>query len=158
MAEDVKSDHVDSAEGGGFGPADCGAGERIDLFNRESHLLHDAHYVQHGESSDAIGDEVWCVLSVDNGFPQTLIAEMCNRLHSCGIRVGSGNDFEKPHVTRRIEEVCAKPVASESIAEALDDARTHCSRTQDGNLADLNGHGRGGARQMRGSHLIGGKL
>ena len=58
MAEDVEADEVDGAEGGGFGPADCLAGECVHLFDGEVHLLHQAHDVEHGKSADAIGDEV----------------------------------------------------------------------------------------------------
>ena len=42
-------------------------------------------------------------------------------LHRGGIGVGRGNEFQQPHVARRIEEVRAKPVAAEVVGEAFGD-------------------------------------
>ena len=121
MTEDIETNHVDRAERCRLRPADDGAGERIDLLDGETHLLHDAHHVQDRECTDTVGDEIGGVLSVNDGFPQTLIAKGRDRLKRSRIRVGRGNDLEQPHIPRRIEKVSPKPIAPEGLTEALDD-------------------------------------
>ncbi len=80
VAEDVESDEIAEAEGGGLGPADGSAGEGVNFFDAEVHLLHDAHDVQHGEGADAIGDEVGRVLGVHDTLAEVQIAEVRDRV------------------------------------------------------------------------------
>ena len=51
-------------------PAHRLAGQRIDLFDGQVHLLHQAHHVQHGERADAVGDEIRRVLGETTPFPR----------------------------------------------------------------------------------------
>ena len=88
VAENVEADHVAEAEGASLGPADGGAGEGVDFFDAEVHLLHHAHDVEHGEGADAVGDEVGRVLGVDDALAEVQIAEVGDGLHRGGIGVG----------------------------------------------------------------------
>ena len=51
---------------------------------------------------------------------QVQIAEVRDRLHRRRISVRRGDKLQQPHVTRRIEEVGAEPVAPEIFREAFD--------------------------------------
>ena len=121
MAENVESDEIAEAEGAGFGPADCGSGEGIDFFDAEVHFLHYAHDVEHGEGADTVGDEVGRVFGAHDALAEVEIAEAGDRFHRGGVGVGGGNDFEQPHVARRVEEVRAEPRAAEVVGEAFGD-------------------------------------
>ena len=121
VGEDVDADHVAEAEGSGFRPAEGGAGEGVDLFNGEVLRHHEADGVAHGEGADAVGDEVWGVVGVDDGLAEALIAKMFDRGEIGGVGLGGGNDFEQAHVARGIEEVGAEPVVANLIWHAFDD-------------------------------------
>ena len=108
-------------EGRHLRPADGASGQRVHFLDAEVHLLHQAHDVQRGERADAIGDEVRRVLGVHHALAEVQIAEVRDGLHRRGIGVGSGNQFQQPHVARRVEEVRAEPAAAEVVGEALDD-------------------------------------
>src|SRR5581483_1711414 len=49
VSQDVEADEIDGAKGRRLGPSHRRSGERIDLFDGEIHLLHQAHYVEDGE-------------------------------------------------------------------------------------------------------------
>src|SRR5271169_10214 len=121
VSEDVEADEVSEAERGHLGPADGGAGQGIDFFDAEVHLLHDAHDVQRGEGTNAIGDKVGRVLRVYHALAEVEIAEVGDGLHRRQVGVGGRDDFEQPHVTRRIEEVRAKPRTAKVVGEAFGD-------------------------------------
>ena len=123
VAKDVEADEVGEAEGRGLGPADGGAGQRVDLFDAQVHLHHDPHDVEDGEGADAVGDEVRRVLRVHHALAHVQIAEMGDGVHRGGIGVGRGDDLQQAHVARRIEEVGAKPGAAEVVGEAFDNFR-----------------------------------
>ncbi len=78
VREDVDADEVAETEGAGFGPAERGAGEGVDLFDGEVLRLHEADGVAHGEGADAVGDEVGGVVRVDDGLAEALVAEVAD--------------------------------------------------------------------------------
>ena len=142
MAEDIESDQIAEAEGRHLGPADGGAGERVHFFDAEVHLLHDAHDVQHGKGADAVGDEVGRVFGVHHALAEMQIAEVRDGLHGRGIGVRRGNDFQQPHVARRVEEMRSKPAAAEVLGETF------------GDLADGQAAGIGGDDRSRLADLL----
>jgi len=121
VAEHVEADEVAQAEGAGLGPSDGGAGEGVDFFDAEVHLLHDAHDVEHGEGADTVGDEVGSVFRVHHTLAEVEVAEVGDLLHRGRIGVLCRNDFEQAHIARRIEEVGAEPGAAEVVGEAFGD-------------------------------------
>ena len=123
VAEDVESDEVDGAEGGGAWPADGLSCQRVNFFDAQIHLLHEADDVEHGESADAIGDEVGRVLGEDDPFAELDIAEVDDGIDEGAIGFGSGNQFEQAHVARRIEEVGTEPGAAEVLGKSFSDFR-----------------------------------
>ena len=69
----IEADQINGAKGGCLGPA-AGAGQRINLFHGQIHLLHQAKNIQAGKSADAVGDEIRRVLGIDDAFAQAHIA------------------------------------------------------------------------------------
>ena len=105
----------------GLWPAERGACQRIDLFDRKALLLHQTDRVAHRERADAVGDEVWRVVRVDDGLAEAQVAEVLDRCHVGWIGVGCRDDFEQAHVAGWIEEVCAEPMAAQLHRHVLDD-------------------------------------
>ena len=70
VAEDVQTYQVDRAESCRFWPPESWAGESVHVFDRKVHLLHEAHYVEDGKCSDAIANEVGCVLGIDDALAE----------------------------------------------------------------------------------------
>ena len=132
VAEDVQSHQINSAEGCGLRPADGLSGERVDLFDAQVHLLHEAHHVQHRKSTDAVGDEVGSVFGKDDAFAEANVAEVRDEIDQRGVGLRGGNEFKQAHVARRVEEVGAEPGAAEIVGEAF------------GNFADRQAAGVGG--------------
>ena len=132
VAEDVQSHQINGAESCGFRPADGLSGERVDVFDAEVHLLHEAHHVQHRKGADTVGDEVGSVFGKDDAFAEAHVAEVRDEIDQRGVGLWGGNEFEQAHVARRIEEVGAEPGAAEIVGEAF------------GNFADGQAAGVGG--------------
>ena len=123
VGEHVDADEVAEPEGAGFRPAERRAGEGVDLFDGQPLLHHQADGVAHREGADAVGDEVRLIERVDDRFAQPLVAEVRDDGDVVRIGRGGGNDFEQPHVARRIEEVGAKPMLLQVFVEASHDFR-----------------------------------
>ena len=141
VGEDVDADHVAEAEGAGAGPAESGAGEGVNLFDSEALGHHEADGVAHGEGADAVGDEVGCVVGVDDRFAEALVAEVRDHRDVCGVGLQGGDDFEEAHVARRIEEVSSEEVGFDVGAEAIGNA-------DDGEAAGVGGEDRAGAKVL----------
>ncbi len=75
MREDVDADEIGEAKGSGARPADGGAGERVDFFDRESLLEHQVGGVEHDRDADAVGDEVGRVVRKDDLLAEDAIGE-----------------------------------------------------------------------------------
>jgi hypothetical protein len=58
-------------------------------------------------------DEVWGVFRSNDSFPEDDSGKLFELGQCFRICFRSGNDFEQPHVARRIEEVRSKPAAAE---------------------------------------------
>ncbi len=116
----IEADEIRQAEGRHLWPADGRAGQRVHFLDAEVHLLHQAHDVQCGKGADAIGDEVRRVLGVNHTLAQPQVAEVRDGLHGGGVGVGSGDEFQQPHIAGRVEEVSAKPVAAKLVGEPFD--------------------------------------
>ena len=79
VAENVEPDQIDGAESRRLRPSHGGSGQRIHVFDREIHLLHQPHDVQNGKCPDAVGDEVRRVFRNDDALSQMHVAAMRNR-------------------------------------------------------------------------------
>ena len=121
VAENVEADEIDGAEGRGARPAHGLSGERVDFFDGEVHLLHQAHDVEHGKCADAIADEVGRVFGEDDAFAQAHVAEVRDGVDQSAVGFGRWDQFEQAHVARRIEEVRAEPGAAEVVGESFGD-------------------------------------
>ena len=87
VGEDVDADEVGEAEGSGARPADGGAGERIDFFDRESLLKHEVGGAEHDCDADAVGDEVGRVVRKDDLLAEDAIGKRGKGGDGCGIGV-----------------------------------------------------------------------
>ena len=132
VAEDVEADQIDGAEGGGLGPSHGLSGEGVDFFDGQSHFLHEADDVQHGEGADAVADEVGSVFGDDDALAETHVAEVSDGVDGGAVGLGRRDDFQQAHVARRVEEVRAKPGPAEVVGESF------------GNFADGEAAGVGG--------------
>ncbi len=121
VRKDIDTDQIGEAEGTHFRPAEDCASQGIDLLDREIHGLHQANGVQHGEGTDAIGDEVRGVFGEDDGFAEALFGEIGDSFEGGGIGFGGGNEFQQAHIARGIKEMGAKPVAAEFGIHAFGD-------------------------------------
>ena len=121
MAKNVEADEVDGAEGGRLGPADGCSGERVDVFDGEIHLLHQAHDVEHGKRPNAITDEVGRVFGEDDALAEAHVAEPGDGVEQCAVAIGGGDEFQKTHVARGVEEMRTKPGAAEIVGKASED-------------------------------------
>ena len=112
VRQNIDAHQIGKAKGSGARPADGGAGQRVDLFDRESLLQHQVPGVEHDRNADAIGDEVGRVVRRDH-----LLAERAvGKGGECGDQRGIGlrrrDHFDKAHIARRIEEVRAEEPAA----------------------------------------------
>ena len=87
VGEDVDADQIGEAKGAGAGPADGGAGERVDFFDGEALLEHQVGGVEHDGDADAVGDEVGRVVGEDH-----LLAEGGGRQRRRRRRPAAGSD------------------------------------------------------------------
>ena len=90
VAENVETDQIDGSESCRARPAHGLAGERVDLFDGQIHLLHQAHHIQDRECADAIGDEVRRVLGQYDALAELRVAEMGDGAMSAGSASGVG--------------------------------------------------------------------
>src|SRR5262249_47572711 len=74
--KDVETDDVCGSESCGLGPPDGWAGAGIHFFDGHTQVAHEAQRVKHGKCSDAIGDEIGCVLGDDHAFPEPAVAKI----------------------------------------------------------------------------------
>jgi len=58
-------------------------------------------------------------------LPSCTSQKLRDRVDQAAIRFRRRNDFEKPHVARRIEEVCPEPTAAEVVGKSF---RQFCRR------------------------------
>ena len=117
MPQNVQPDQINSAESRRLGPADRLSSERVHIFNAEIQFLHQSHDVQYGKRTDAISDEVRCVLGEDNAFAQLHIGEVHNRVQRSTVSFRRRDNFQQPHIARRIEKMRAKPRPPEIVRE-----------------------------------------
>ena len=113
--DDIQADHINRAEGRRSGPTNDWARHSIDFFNRESALPHQCDGLQRRKQADAIRDEIGSVFRTHNAFSQHHFGEPLKFGKRLRIGLRRCNDFEQLHISRRIEEVRAKPVAPEII-------------------------------------------
>ena len=121
MDEDVEADDVRGAEGGGFGPADGGAGAGVNFFDGHAERLHEAKSIEHGKRADAIGDEIRGIFCGDDALAETAIAEFGERGENAGESSGTRYNLDQLQVARRVKEVRAGPVLLEFFGQALGD-------------------------------------
>ena len=121
VGEDVHADEVAQTEGARARESERRARQRINFFDGEFLLHHQADGVAHSEGADAVGDEVGGVAGLDDGLAEALVGELRDERDVVGVGVGCGDDLEQPHVPRRIEEVGAEPVFVEFVGEAVGD-------------------------------------
>ena len=128
----VKTHQVGQAEGSGAGPADRCAGERIHLFDREVFALHQPHRLQHDEDPDPVGDEVGRVAREDHFFAEVQVRKAGDGLDGVPVGFRGRDDFDQPHIARRIEEMRPEPPAPQVI-------RQHRGDRSDGQAARVGG-------------------
>ena len=119
MPQNVQPDQINSPESRRLGPAHRLPGERVHIFNAQVHLLHQPHHVQHGESTNAISDEVRRVLGKHDAFAQLHIGKMHNRIQRDAVGFYRRNNFQQPHIARRIKKMRAKPRPPEIVRKAF---------------------------------------
>ena len=88
VGEDVDADQIGEAKGSGAGPADGGAGERVDFFDGEALLEHEVGGVEHDGDADAVGDEVGRVVGEDDLLAEEAVGEGGEGGDGGGIGVG----------------------------------------------------------------------
>ena len=123
MRHEVEADEVDQSEDAGLGNAHRPSHDGIGLLDREAAV----HRFQHAElqpvDAEAVGDEARAVLAGDNGFTQNDIAEPDDARQDGRVGLGARDDFEQPHVARRIEEMRDEEIPREGIGQAVDEMR-----------------------------------
>ena len=108
VQERVESDQIDGAEHRALRPAHQRSGEEVDLGRGQFLLEHQLHAAQHGVGADAVGHEVGAVLGHDHALAEHVLAEAREVGDDVRIRVGTGDQLQQVHVTRRVEEVRAQ--------------------------------------------------
>ena len=68
---------------------------------------------------EMVADEVRRVLRDHDAFAEAEVGKPCHRVDDRRLRVRSGDDFEEPQVSRRVEEMRAQPVPPEVVASAF---------------------------------------
>ena len=119
VSQNIQAHQIDGAEGGRSRPSHSLPGQRVHIFNAQIHLLHQPHDVQHRKRSDAIADEVRRVFGENNALAEMNVAEVGNRVDGRAVGVGRRNEFQQPHVPRRIKEVCPKPRTAKIVGESF---------------------------------------
>ncbi len=121
MPENVEADQIDGAEGRRLAaiPRRYPVSASTSSIDRSISCI-SAHDVQHGESADAVGDEVRRVFGVARLLCRGARRRSASTASiACAISFRGGNDFEQAHVTRRIEEVRAEPVAAKIFGKSF---------------------------------------
>ena len=123
MDEDVEPCDVHRAERRALRPAECGAGDGVDLLDRVRPRFERAQHLDDAVDADVIGDEVRRVFRDHDAFAEPAIREPRHELDGRGIGVGRWNQLEEMQVARRIEEVCAEKVAPKVVASPFGERR-----------------------------------
>ena len=121
VPQNIEPHQIDGAERGRLRPSHGLPGQRVDLLNRQPHFLHESHDIEHRESSNTVADEIRRVLGDNHALSQTYIREVRDRIDYHLVRFGSGNDFQQPHIPRRIKKVRAEPCSPEVVGESFRD-------------------------------------
>ncbi len=119
--QNVETNYIRGAEGGGFGPANSRSSAGIDFFNRHAERRHKAKSIQHGVGADAIGDEIGRILGDDDAFAKAAVAKIRKRGENFRRSLRPGNDFYELHVARGVEKVGAGPVLLKFFGQAFGD-------------------------------------
>ena len=75
MRQNIDAHQIGETKGSGARPAEGGAGERVDFFNRESLFQHQVRGVEHDRDADAVGDEVGRVVRKDHLLAESAIGK-----------------------------------------------------------------------------------
>src|SRR5580658_5685601 len=102
-------------------PAHGLARERVDLFYAQIHFLHQPHYVEHGKCADAVADEVRRIFRPHHALAQLHVAEVRDGFHQGWVGFRSGDEFQQPHIARRIKKVRAEPRALKVFRKSFGD-------------------------------------
>ena len=116
VSKNIQAHHIDGSKRRRFRTTNQRACEAIDFFNRETGALHQLHRLQGREQSDAIGNEVRCVLCTHCAFAQYNLGKLFEARQRLQIGFTRRNDFQQPHVTWRIEEVRSEPMFAKVVA------------------------------------------
>ncbi len=112
----------------GFWLADGRAGAGVHFLDRHFQRLHLAYHVEHGKRADAIGDEIGRVFRGDDAFAEAQVADFVERLQDFRKRLGTGDQLDQFHVTRRIEEMRSGPVLLKIFGAAFSDQMNRQAR------------------------------
>ncbi len=95
VGQDVDAHHVRQAEAAGAGPAECTAGECVDLFYGETLFLHQLQGLGHDVDANPVGYEVGCVAGIDDRLAQATIGKVGDGGHGRRIGLRGGDDLEQ---------------------------------------------------------------
>ena len=123
VGPEINTGEVHQAENAGLGNSHRPADDGVGLLDREPRLRRRFRRHQTPIDADPVGDEARCVLARHDFLAEHLVAEPGQRVDCIAAGVGAGDDFQKPHVARRIKEMSNREIGHERIRQPLDQAR-----------------------------------
>jgi len=115
----VEADDVGGAEHGRLGPSHRGSEQSVGFGDSDAVLGHPVEHRRYAERADPVGDEVRSVLAIHDALAEYSLAELCHTGEDVRIGLWGRDQFQKPHVANRIEEVRHHEMAFEILAAAL---------------------------------------
>src|SRR5579884_2293308 len=93
--QDVQADDVRGAKGGGLGPAHGRTGAGVHFLDGHAEGGHQAEGIKHGESADAVGNEVRRVFGDDHAFAEAAVAEVAESFEHVRGGARTRDDFHQ---------------------------------------------------------------
>src|SRR3989442_3259383 len=108
LNSDIQADYIGQAKRPRPWAADESPGEVIHLFDGHSAMAGDLQRLNERVHSQPCGDEAGGILRANHALSQYSACEMCERFEQLRIGLGGGNQLDRLHVARWVEEVSSQ--------------------------------------------------
>ena len=119
MRHGVQAHHIGGAEGAGAGAAEFLAGQVVHHVVGKAEILGLLHRGQHAGDTDAVGNEVGCVVGTHHAFAQAAGYKGFQVVQHMRVGRGGIDQLHQQHVTRGVEEMDAAETWFDGFRQGL---------------------------------------
>ena len=136
----VESDQIEQPEDAGFGNPHRPADHRVGLLDRDAVFDRRDDGALQPVGADPVGDETRRVVAVDHRLAERYVEEGAKRFDPVRRDVRAANQFQQPHVARRVEEMGDQEVATKEVRHAFRQGRERNGRCVGGDERSILAH------------------